>query len=332
MNLGGRVLKTTAAVGIAVFISQQLGIENVSFAGIVAILSVQRSLFSSVFQAYKKIGSVIVGTGIGAIFAFTFGQNPLAAAVTIFLIIQISLKFHWEDNIVLMTVTALNLMLIPTGGEFFFSARNQLLLALIGSLSGISLNILFSPYHKKEVEELLFFADKEQRELLSIVLQDMKGPEKYDKVKFKDRLNILKEKIEDGSKLAKLLQEEQKYRFVEDTPSERYRKAFTVFASQADRIGDLASLAAKVDCCVPQVFPLVKMGRIIMKIQERVLTGKYVHQLLFEKTIEKLEKDFAKTPLPATREEFISRAALLHIFSELKKYYRRVRQLPSFKV
>jgi uncharacterized membrane protein YgaE (UPF0421/DUF939 family) len=329
MNLGGRVIKTVVAVALSVFIAQQLGLERVTFAGIIAIISVQRSLYSSINQAYKKIGSVVLGSLIGGLFAYSFGQNPLAVAAATFVVIQVSLKFHLEDNIVLMTITALNLMLFSTG-DFFPYAGNQLALALIGAISGLSLNLLYSPYHKKEVEELLFQADKEMRELMAIILQDMKGAEKYDIEDFTGRLAQLRENIEEGRRMAKLLQEEQRYRFVEDTPSERYRKAFNIFAYQADRIDDLDNLARKIECCIPQVFPIIQVGRIIAKMQERALKGSPYPYKLFERCMAKKEKEFVEGPLPVNQVEFINQAALLHILSELKKYYRNVRKLPSF--
>ncbi len=331
MNLGGRVIKTVIAVALAVFIAQQLGLERVSFAGIIAIISVQRSLYSSIHQAFKKIGSVFLGTLVGGVFAFTFGLNPLSVAAATFFAIQISLKLHLEDNIVLITITALNLMLFPAG-NFFPNAQNQLILALIGATSGLSLNVLFSPYHKKEVDELLLASEKELRDLLSIVFQEMQSPDKYDQEQFGQRLSLLREKIEDGRRMAKLLQEEQRYRFIEDTPSERYRKAFIIFASQADRVEDLNNLARTIRCCVPQVFPILKAGKIIMKIQERTLRGMAYPDKLFEQAMEKKEKEFVEGPLPANQEEFINQAALLHILSELKKYYRNTRKLPSFKI
>ncbi len=329
MNLGGRVIKTVVASGLAVFIAQQVGLERVSFAGIIAIIVVQRSLFSSVAQGYKRIGSVTLGILMGAVFAFTFGLTPLVVVLTTFLSIQICLKLHWEDNIVLMTIAALNAMLFCTE-NFFLDASNQLALALIGAVSGISLNMLFSPYHKKEVEELLFFADKELRELLFIVLQDMKGAVKYDREELNPRLSKLKGMIEKGSRLAKLLQEEQRYRFREDTPSESYRKAFLIFASQTDRIEGLFAQAAKIEIVVPQVEPIIKIGRILIKMQQRALKNKPVPYSFFEKTLEKIDDKFATGALPVTRDEFLTRAALIYIFSELKVYYKRIRRLPSF--
>ncbi len=329
MNLGGRVIKTVVASGLAVFIAQQAGLDGVSFAGIIAIIVVQRSLFSSVDQAYRRIGSVILGILIGAVFTFTFGRTPLAVAVATFLSIQICLKLHWEDNIVLMTIIALNSMLFCTY-NFFLDAGNQFALALIGAVSGISLNMLFSPYHKKEVEELLFFADAELRELLFIVLEEIKGVRKQDREKFNGRLYKLKEAIEKGSRLAKLLQEEQRYRFREDTPSESYRKAFLIFASQADRIEGLFIQAAKIEMAVPQAEPVLKIGRILIKMQQRALRNKPVPYSFFEKTWAKIDERFAAGALPVTREEFLARAALIYIFGELKVYYKRIRRLPSF--
>ncbi|MDW7730703.1 MAG: hypothetical protein SCJ94_12005 [Bacillota bacterium] len=50
---------------------------------------------------------------------------------------------------------------------------------------------------------------------------------------------------------------------------------------------------------------------------------------VLEKLLLKLEQSFAKLDLPRSREEFISRTSLFHLFQEIKRYYRRMQKMPE---
>ena len=45
--VGGRILKTVLAVTVSIFIAQQLGLERIALAGLVALLTVQRTFYRS---------------------------------------------------------------------------------------------------------------------------------------------------------------------------------------------------------------------------------------------------------------------------------------------
>ena len=44
--------------------------------------------------------------------------------------------------------------------------------------------------------------------------------------------------------------------------------------------------------------------------------------------MKRLEKSFEEMEMPGSRDEFISRASLFHLFQEVKRYYRRMQEMP----
>ncbi|MEW5785948.1 MAG: aromatic acid exporter family protein, partial [Bacillota bacterium] len=60
-HVGGRVFKTALAVTLAIFLAQQFGLERVTLAAIIALLTVQRTFFHSLVQSLVKLGSVLIG-------------------------------------------------------------------------------------------------------------------------------------------------------------------------------------------------------------------------------------------------------------------------------
>ncbi|MEW5783776.1 MAG: hypothetical protein AB1767_01620, partial [Bacillota bacterium] len=77
-----------------------------------------------------------------------------------------------------------------------------------------------------------------------------------------------------------------------------------------------------------QAITLVKLFRIVQKVQYHRVTGKRNNYERIDQLMERLEQSFAATELPRSRQEFVSRASLFHLFQEIKRYYRRIQKMP----
>ncbi len=119
--VGGRVIKTALAVTIAIIIAQQLGLERVTLAAIVALLTVQRTFFHSLQQSLAKLGSVLLGGGLGATFSYVFGVSPLGYGLVTLAAIYICLQLHWQDHIILTAVTAITVIFSGSNLPWTFS-------------------------------------------------------------------------------------------------------------------------------------------------------------------------------------------------------------------
>jgi uncharacterized membrane protein YgaE (UPF0421/DUF939 family) len=324
--VGGRVLKTAFAVTLSIILAQQLGFERVTLAAIVALLTVQRTFYYSLVQSLGKIGSVLLGGLLGTTFSYIFGVTPLGYGLVTLAAIYICLRLHWQDNIALTAVTAITVIFSSNGVPLSFSLE-QIFTALLGAVCALGVNFLFTPNHRKEVIKLLGQVDLGLRNVIDFIMIEMLKPGSDDS-NLQKEISALSRKIEYGLEVAKMLREEQRFIINRETDSDRYRQAFHISNSQLSRLIEMHNLAMRMPVQVPQAAPLVQLFRIVQKMQYRRITGKDRHYETVDRLMKKLEQSFAEMDLPKSREEFISRASLFHLFQEIKRYYHRMQKLP----
>ncbi len=330
--VGGRVLKTALAVTLAIFIVQQLGLVRINLAAIVALITVQKTFYHSLLQSMAKLGSVLIGGVLGTTFSYFFGLSPLGYGLATLAAIYVCLQLQWQEHIVLTAITAITVIFSSNGdtAPLLFSVQ-QIFTALVGALSGLLLNYLFTPNHKKEVEQKLLQTEEGLRRGIDFIMLEMLKPGCNDEP-FKEEIENLDRIIEEGLKTSKLLQGEQRFIINRDTDSDRYYKTFMIFKSQLSRLEEMHNLARRIPIRVPQSGPLVQLFRIVQKMQHRSVTGRKNHFEIVDHLLNKMEDSFSVTEPPQSSEEFISQASLFHLFQEIKRYYRRMREAPAVAV
>lgn len=326
-HVGGRVIKTAAAVTLSIYIAQQLGLERVTLAAIVALVTVQRTFYHSLLESLGKLGSVLLGGILGTLFAYLLGVTPLAYGLVTLTSIFICLQLRLQDNIILTTITAITVIFSEAANLTVYSLM-QIATALVGAGCALVINYLFTPNHKQEVIRRLQQAEEGLRQVSDFIIRKMLEPG-CDDGEFEAAVLQLKKEIDMGKDVAKLLREEQRFIITRETPSDRYRQAFHIFDSQLDRLEEMHNLARRMAIEVPQAVPLVKLFRIVQNIQRNRIRGKRISYALLEQAIKNLDQDFAELQMPRTREEFVSRASLFHLFQEIKRYYWRTLKLPK---
>ncbi|HED24878.1 MAG TPA: aromatic acid exporter family protein [Firmicutes bacterium] len=325
--VGGRILKTAAAVTLAIFIAQQFNMERVPLAAIVALITVQKTFYHSLQKSMAKLGSVVLGGVLGTVFSYFFGISPLGYGLATLAAIYICLQLHWQENIVITTVTAILIILSGTDAPLMYSLQ-QILTGLIGAACALLINYLFTPNHRKEVIRKLQEVEIEMRQAIDFIIMEMLKPGCEDE-SFKSIIDKLDHNIEEGMETAKLLREEQRFIINRETDSDLFRRAFHVYHSQLSRLEEMHRLARRMPIKVPQAKPLARLFRIVQKMQYRHLSGRGSHYQVIEDLMDRLEESFAVMDLPKTREEFVSRASLFHLFQEIKRYYRRLQRIPA---
>jgi uncharacterized membrane protein YgaE (UPF0421/DUF939 family) len=325
-NVGGRVLKTSLAVGLTIFILQSFGVERITLAAIVAMVTIQRSFYRSIIQSLAKLGGILLGAVIGLLFGILMGPTPLAFALAIFVVIMSCLQLNWQDAILTTSVVAIGIISSNAQNLPLYSIQ-QVLSALLAGAVALTINFLFTPNHRQEVKDRLQHIDEAFREMMEDITQEMLHPDLKNE-EFKQKAEQLENEIKDGLELSKLFREEQRFNLSRETMADQYRETFRIFASQLERLLEMHKLAKRMVMEVPQATPLVKLLRILKKMQHNQLAGRRVHYAMLDKAITNLEESFALMDLPVTRAEFISRSSLVHLFKEIKKYYKRIRRMP----
>jgi uncharacterized membrane protein YgaE (UPF0421/DUF939 family) len=325
-HVGGRIIKTSLAVGLSIFIAQSLGFERVTLAAIVAVVTIQRTFYRSILQSTAKLGSVLLGAFLGIIFAFLMGGTPLAYSLLILTVILICLQLNWQDNILTAAVVAIGIMSSQADNLALFSLE-QLASALIGAVVALGVNSLFSPHHVHDVRATITKVENGLEEMMDNVAEEMLHTE--EKMIGMDELaQTLLDEIRAGLELSKLFREEQRFSMTGETTADRYRDTFRTFASQTERLVEMHYLARRMVTDVPHAVPISRLLRIIRNVQRRKLRGLCVHQALVDRSIVHLEETFEQLEMPKTRAEFIARSSLVHLFKEIKRYYKRTLVMP----
>lgn len=324
--VGGRILKTSIAVGLSIFIAQSLGLERVTLAAIVAMVTIQRTFYRSVMLSAAKMGSVLLGAVLGTLFGYLLGGTPIAYGLVTMTVIMCCLWLNWQDNIGITAVVAIGTMSSEAASLTAYSVLS-FFSAAVGGVVALSVNYLFAPDHKDVVRQRVQDIESSLRDILEIVARAMLHPDKVCE-DFTARAEALKIAIKDGLELSKLFREEQKFHLEAETLADRYRDVFRVFASQTERLVEMHGLACRMVVEVPQAVPISRLLRVVGKAQRRRLEGKPEHLPLIGRAIKNLDTRFELMELPSTRAEFISRASLVHLFFETKRYYRRIQDMP----
>jgi len=325
-NVGGRVLKTSLAVTLTIYILQSLGVERVTLPAIVAMVTIQRTFYRSIMQSLARLGGILLGAGIGILLGILLGSTPLVYGLAILIIIWGCLQLNWQDNILTSSVVAIGIISSNALNLPLYSLQ-QVLSALLAGIVSLAINFLFTPNHRQEVKDRLLCVEGAFCKMLGAVAQEMCHPgTKYQD--FNQEAELLRAEIQAGLEFSKLFREEQRFNLSRETLADQYRETFRIFASQLDRLQEMHLLATRMVIEVPQAESLAKLLHILMKTQKRQLTGKKIPYALLDRAITSLENTFVHMALPTTREEFVSRSSLVHLFKEIKKYYIRIRQMP----
>ncbi len=328
-RIGARVLKTTLAVVLAIYLSQLLGLEQrLTLAALVALLTVQKTFYHSLRQSMKTLGAVLLGGLLGTGFGYLFGITPLAYGIVTLLGILLCQKLHWQDQTVLSTLTGIGTIFSGTESLGLHSLL-QILTALIGAGCALLVNYLFLPNRRKELENRLQQIEKGLRQGINTVIKEIEHPGSYAK-EFKEQYTRLKKEIGEGLEQTGMLWEEQRFAISREISSNYYSQVFYFFDSQLESLEEMYRLARRMPQDIPESSYLVRVLKIVQKIQARKKAGKKCVYPGFEQALANMDKKIITLELPRSRAEYIAHASLFHLFQEIKGYHRRLIELPDF--
>lgn len=155
MKIGARILKTGAAVGLALYISQLFRLEPIIFAGIAAAVTVQPSLYRSWQNSWQQLQANIIGAIVGIAMALLLGTEPYVIALGVIIVISINIQLKFMKSIPLAMVTVLAIMSSPSE-SFWEFAGDRFLLIFIGVISSILINVFAPPRYEKRLLGHLF--------------------------------------------------------------------------------------------------------------------------------------------------------------------------------
>ncbi|MFW0860519.1 MAG: aromatic acid exporter family protein [Dethiobacter sp.] len=325
IHVGGRVLKTSLAVGFSVFVVQSLEFGDVTLAVIVAVVTIQRTFYRSLLQSAERLACVLLGTILGAFLTTILGATPLSYSLVTLVVILTCLRLNWQENIVVVTIVAIGVMASPTENLPLYSFE-QFISAIIGAVVALGVNFMFAPSHQSAVLVKLASLEVLLQQMMDLVSDEiLRIDARYEDLEQKAE-NITQE-INLSLELVKLFKEEQRFSLLGEKLADEYQKTFRYYATQTERLLEMHYLTKHMVSDMPQAELIARLLRILKQVQKRRLRGENAHDSLLGRAIENLDASFAEMEMPRNRAEFLTRSALVHLYQEIKRYYQRTKRL-----
>ncbi|MCR8631933.1 aromatic acid exporter family protein [Paenibacillus radicis (ex Xue et al. 2023)] len=303
--MGIRIIKTAVAVVLAIYLAQSLGLHSPYSTGLLAILGVDVTKRKGVRTSLQRIVASFLGLLIAAYLFWLLGFHIWVIGIYILILFPILARFQLKEGVVTGSVVMFHVFI---GGQISSDViLNEVALLLVGLGTATLINIIYMPKEDRQLLDL--------RERLETCFSHI----------FKEISNHLRDNryVWSGSELLEsndILQQamnavkrsKENALFHDDTVWAVY---FYMRKQQMDSVDRMVQYVAQVYQTLPHGELLAS---VFDEISEDVKVEHYTGRS--EKKLELLERKFQEMPLPASREEFEVRSALLQLMVELKSY------------
>jgi uncharacterized membrane protein YgaE (UPF0421/DUF939 family) len=300
-----RVVKTAAAVVVAIYLAQFFHLTAPFSAAIYAVLGVEATKIRGITTSAIRILASLVGLFMAALIFYLLGYHIWVIAVFVLATYSLLFQIKLHDGIVTSTVVMIHLFAAHMLS--FDIILNEVYLLFLGLGTATIINLLYMP----DVNPKLDLAREQLESLFSQIFREI-ALHLRDQNHIWDGKELLlaNEVIEKGSSLAdrsaenKLLQGDGYW--------QRY---FGMRSHQLESMQRMLDLVAQVYQLLPHG---ASISQLFEELSVEVKSDYYVGNV--ENHLNRLEQEFKQYPLPLTRGEFEVRSALLQLCVELKNY------------
>lgn len=311
MSIKERTVKMVLATLLSIFVAQFFQLEHTLAAGIIAILSLLDTKRASFITAIKRTASTILAFLIATAVFYVMGFTVWAFGLYLMLYVPLAYKLDLQIGIAPASVLVTHFM---GAGSIALSWQiNGMGLMLIGAAGALLLN-LWMPSYLSELEESKAKIDDKLRYILKVISSKLSGEESVEKLK--ELLSDLEKQLLDSKQ--KALNEYDNQLFNKEDYIVRYLEMRQIQVNILERM--LYSLQ-NITLEISQAYIL---GELFKETAEQ-LDEKNTGLALLEK-IGMLYRDFRRSELPQTREEFENRAILFQLLHEIEAFIEIKRQ------
>jgi uncharacterized membrane protein YgaE (UPF0421/DUF939 family) len=303
-RIGYRTLKTALGTTLAIIISQQLGLENYVSSGILTILCIQVTKLKTVRTSWDRFMACILAMPFSFLFFEGIAYHPTMIGLMLLFFIPLLVMFHLKDGVVTSTVIILH---IYSAGEITWAMLLQEFgIIVVGIGVALFMNLYMPSVDKKleeyqqRIEDNLRIIFKEMVHYLKTADSDWDGKEIMDTAKLLDEAKTISFREVEN----KLLRNENLY--------------FHYFKMREKQLEIIERILPMITS-IPMTLKQGKMtADFFDELSERIHPGNTAN--FFLEKLKSLRLEFEELPLPQTREEFETRAALFQIIKEIEQY------------
>ncbi|MBB6730378.1 aromatic acid exporter family protein [Cohnella zeiphila] len=303
--MGIRVIKTAVATLTAIYAAMLLNVDNPLAAGILAIMGVDTTRWRGVRTVLARFGASAVGLGVASALFYFFGFHIWVLSVYILIAFPLVARAGFKEGIVTGAVVVFHLF--ATGVVSVHTISNELFLLLIGLGWATFFNFVYMPKEKKTLEKLREETELGFAAVFAELARYLRNP---DRIWSGGELLATESAVEEGMAVANRAREN---RLLPQT--EPWLLYFHMRRQQLDSIQSMMESVALASERVPQAQDI---AGLFERLADDVRSDYYEGQT--ETGLDSLERQFKSMALPATRDEFETRAALLQLCRELRRY------------
>jgi uncharacterized membrane protein YgaE (UPF0421/DUF939 family) len=303
-RIGYRTIKTALGTTLSIMLANLVGLENYVSAGILTILCIQVTKRKSLKTSWDRFVACILVMPVSWIFFEGVSFHPIMIGLLLLFYIPILVMFNLREGVVTSSVIILHIY--SAGNITWGLLVNEVGVIVIGIGMALLMNLYMPSMekilerHQKKVEVNFRIIFKEMVHFLSTGSSSWNGEEILETAKM----------IEEAKALS--------FRDVENhllRSESQYFHYFKMRDKQLEIIERLLPMIASIPLTVKQG----KMtAEFFDELSEHIHPGNTAN--LFLEKLKLLKLAFEDMPLPKTREEFESRAALFQIVKEIEQY------------
>lgn len=304
MSLFQRTIKLALATCLATALAFYLGLSSALSAGIIAILSISDTRRSTLKLAYNRLMSTLLALTVGSLSFILLGYNLWALGLYIMIYVPLSYLWGWEIGITPSSVLVTHLLIEKTTS--FVILGNELAIFLIGTSFALLAN-LYMPSRQGKINHYHQLVEEQLKKILYRFEHFLgKGDGRNDAVLITELDHILKEALE-------LVYLDHADHLFHQT---NYHIHYFEMRRRQNQI--LRDMAQNVNHCQLAASESLILAQLFSKTAQQLSQENPAHDLLDE--IEATLLILRKRPLPQTREEFETRAALLQLLKDLETF------------
>jgi uncharacterized membrane protein YgaE (UPF0421/DUF939 family) len=305
IRMGIRIIKTALAAALAIFVAALIGLSPANSAGLLAILGIDVTKRKSIVSVATRMGASIVALLVACLVFTLFGYRVWAVGLFILIVYPLLVRVKLHDGIVTGSVVMLH---VYTAHEITWRLlTNEIGLLSVGFGIATAINFIYMPNADRKLKA----AKEEIEQMFSAIFLEI-SRHLVDPMHIWDGKELLlaMNALQEGTALARRERENRIFETEDD-----WSVYFDMRRRQLDFIQRMLDL-------VSQVYRSLPHGEAVAALFERlrvdVRSPYYSGQV--EKQLIELEEEFKRMELPATREEFEVRSALLQLCMELKHF------------
>lgn len=310
--VGIRVIKTAIASICAIITAGLIGSPNPLGAGLLAILGVDVTRKRSIQTVSARFFASLVGLLMASLLFGLFGFHLWVLALYILLAFPVIVRLNFKEGIVTSSVVTFHIY--GAGTLTLTGVLNEVVLLLVGLGSASLVNLIYMPSEEDKLVRIRSDVDERFSRIFQQISRCLHDPSYA-----WDGREIIEANAsaDEGIRLASRALENLLLRSDDVREDERWLVYFYMRKTQLDHVQNMMQLISQVYEQLPQCLLVAKLfDQLSRDVKEPHYTGK-TEQLLLE-----LEELFRGMELPATRQEFEVRSAVLQLNRELYSFLK----------